>query len=342
MTRIAIIADDLTGALDAAAPFAPMSGGVRVATRPSALPLALAEAPGAVAVSTRSRDMTKAEARDAVARVLRALPKDIHLFKKVDSRLKGPIAAELSAFGDVGMLVAPAIPEMGRFVRNGAVCGFGVETPIPIRDCLGDHASKAQIPDAGSEAEMRSALDGLAPETLLVGARGLAAALARNWGLQDTKPAASPSGPLAIVVGSFDPITLAQVARLTSGCPDLVSVAAPGGQVPDDPESGSMTLYQMTGATDEQPTRAGQRFAKGLVPYLDRATSIVMTGGATAEACLDALGLDCLELLGEVETGIPVSCAGGKTLITKSGGFGTSDVLLSLTRGNVPAQGSAL
>lgn len=333
MTRIAIIADDLTGALDAAAPFAAIDGGARVATSLAALPRALANGPGVVAVSTRSRDMTDVMARDAVAQALDALPAGTRLFKKVDSRLKGPIAAELAAFGARKMLVAPAIPELGRYLRDGAVCGFGAETPIPVEARLGEAATRSIIPDIVSAADIQSVLEGLDPAVLLVGARSLAAGLARQWVLQPKVGPVPLAPPLAIVVGSTDPITLAQVTHLTRSRNDLRAVLSPAGEVPADATAGPVTLWQITGGPKTPPARAGQRFAEGLAPHLRRAASIVMTGGATAEACLDALGLDCLEVLGEFATGLPISRAGGKTLITKSGGFGTPKALLALTSG---------
>ena len=57
MPWLAIIADDLTGALDTAAPFAASPRGVAVASRPGALAAALAADADVVAVSTRSREI---------------------------------------------------------------------------------------------------------------------------------------------------------------------------------------------------------------------------------------------------------------------------------------------
>ena len=113
-TVLAIVADDLTGALDAAAPFARIAGGVLAATGPDALGPALAAEPAVLAVSTRSREVSAATARDRVAQVLAALPVGTRIVKKIDSRLKGHVAAELSALEFRRMLVAPAIPDFGR------------------------------------------------------------------------------------------------------------------------------------------------------------------------------------------------------------------------------------
>lgn len=135
--RLCIIADDLTGALDAAAPFAGRGLCVRVALDPGATAMVVAQNPDVMAVSTRSRDGDEDAARAAMAQVLAALPPGPQLMKKVDSRLKGHVAAELAVLAPPAMLVAPAIPDFGRITRDGQVRGFGVATPIDIRDRLG-------------------------------------------------------------------------------------------------------------------------------------------------------------------------------------------------------------
>lgn len=327
--RLAIIADDLTGALDAAAAFAAVPGGVYVATRPEAL----AECPagaGVVAVSTRSREIAPEEAARRVAAVRAGLPADVSLFKKVDSRLKGPLEAELDAIPGP-LLVAPALPEFGRIVAGGAVTGFGVEAPIPVRARLGRHAARAAVPDVATAAEMAAALQAADPKAILVGARGLAVALAAQMGL--APPVAHPylPRPTVFVVGSVDPITLAQVAGLRRAQPDLRVVLAPSGDVPPchGPDA-AVTLIQTTPGIARSGAEVARHLAQGALPWLDGARGILCTGGATAEALLDALGLSCLRLRGEALPGLPVAEAGGRVIVTKSGGFGDADCFNAL------------
>ena len=127
---LAIVADDLTGALDTAAPFASRGLHVEVALDVGAIAAAVREKPAVLSVTLASREIDATEARGVAAEALAALPPGTRLFKKVDSRLKGHIAAELDAMPFRSALVAPAIPAFGRVVRNGHVQGFGVETPI--------------------------------------------------------------------------------------------------------------------------------------------------------------------------------------------------------------------
>ena len=144
---VALVADDLTGALDAAAPFAGRGLRVTVFRGPGTLPAppgrALSDSaagtartgpapggmhPGSVlAVSTSSRHLDPAAARAAVESAGRRLaawsPRLV--FKKVDSTLRGPLADEVAAametFERRTALVCPAFPAAGRIVRGGAV-----------------------------------------------------------------------------------------------------------------------------------------------------------------------------------------------------------------------------
>jgi uncharacterized protein YgbK (DUF1537 family) len=61
---------------------------------------------------------------------------------------------------------------------------------------------------------------------------------------------------------------------------------------------------------------------------------VLLTGGETAQSVLGELGVTCLEVLGEVLPGIPVTRAAlgdrSLTILTKSGGFGTPQDILRL------------
>ena len=67
MTRLAVLADDLTGALDAAAPFAARGITTVVALGLDGLDAALASGADVVGVSTDSREIVPDAARAAVA-----------------------------------------------------------------------------------------------------------------------------------------------------------------------------------------------------------------------------------------------------------------------------------
>jgi uncharacterized protein YgbK (DUF1537 family) len=256
MPELAIIADDLTGALDAAAPFAMRGISTAVALRSGALAEAMATGARVIGVSTDSREMPADEARTRTAAAVAALPPGTRLFKKVDSRLKGNIAAELDAIPHERSLVVPAIPAFGRWVRDARVGGFGVSAPIEVAGRLGVHAAKASIPDIVVQADIAAAL--AVAHDLPVGARGLAEAMADVMTPDQGIPDTSLGNDRAyVVIGSIDPITLQQLARLRGAMPDVAYVAAPNGVGPAVlPARSRLTVIQATPGTTVSDGRA--------------------------------------------------------------------------------------
>ncbi|MEP6894561.1 MAG: four-carbon acid sugar kinase family protein [Chloroflexota bacterium] len=90
---------------------------------------------------------------------------------------------------------------------------------------------------------------------------------------------------------------------------------------------------QLGASLDLTPVQVAQRIADGLAyagSMLIREggiSGIVATGGDTANALCNVLGAQALEILGEVEAGIPIMRLLGEQsfpLVTKAGGFGSS------------------
>ncbi|MGP9788341.1 four-carbon acid sugar kinase family protein [Roseinatronobacter sp. NSM] len=336
MHPIAIIADDLTGALDSAAGFAQRGLKTRVVTEIDDFTDALhGGALQVVAVSTGTRDGSL----DAALAMLRAITAalgsfDGVIFKKIDSRLKGHIAAEVAQLAQgraLPVLACPAIPRLGRFVQGGAVTGAGVDSPISVAERLGSGLGTAPtIPEARTNADIDAALPDRLDSHIYVGAAGLAEALARRLAPDAPAPArpALPA-PLIMAIGSRDPVTLAQVAQLS-----LRVIAAPDGIVPEFTMA-PVTLVQMTAQTlDLDPRVAAAGFSSGIARAIaaNAPRSLFMCGGETAQAILTRLGIKRLDLLGEVLPGVPLSrCADtGLTVITKSGGFGAAPLLADM------------
>lgn len=125
---VTIIADDLSGACDAGALFAGR-GPVGVFLTPD-LPNAHWSA---AAVDTESRGLPPADAAARVRRAAGALEARLaggRIFKKIDSTVRGPVAAELEALmGASGVstaIVCPAFPDQGRTVRDGVLSVHGL------------------------------------------------------------------------------------------------------------------------------------------------------------------------------------------------------------------------
>ena len=119
--RVAVIADDLTGAADSGVQLARAGYRTAVAFHGGHLPPV--DPFDAVVADTDSRALSAAEAAERVAHAASALRGAGMLYKKVDSTLRGPVAAELGAAlaagGRSGGLLAPAFPPAGRTTREG-------------------------------------------------------------------------------------------------------------------------------------------------------------------------------------------------------------------------------
>jgi len=349
---VAIVADDLTGALDSTAPFAKAGLTTCVAVEPSRLRAAIATGVQVVAVSTGSRAMEPQSAAAAVADAAQAFARVpvIIAFKKIDSRLKGHVAVEIQAaldgFRRATAIVCPAIPDLGRTVSDGLVRGRGAEAGLSVAGSLGPILERCRIPDVGDERDVGLVADDLlaAPDAILaVGARGLADALARKltarlgMGERPDLPFHLPR-PVVIGIGSRDPITLAQVDRLRDRLGPLL-FDAPGGEWGPHPHADGADVVGFVmseGRARISPGVAAERFAHQITGDIRhrRPRSLVLSGGDIAAAVMAKLGIGLLRVVGEILPGLPLCRAlddqQDVTIVTKSGGFGGPDTLLQV------------
>lgn len=330
-----ILADDLTGALDSAVGFAGLGRQVVFVRRAEAVVEALKSGPDVLAISTASREIPPVDAARRVEQVLSVLDRDAvgAVMKKVDSRLKGNIAAEVAALrrwmGPARSIACPAIPAMERRVEGGALLGLGVEIPIPVAARIGN---EVEVPDIASDADLDRLVAGAGGDCLWIGARGLAFALARRAGV----PGPDRGGlgaPVMIVNGSRDPVTLAQL----DSRPDRVPlIQAPDGHTAADPPPGSFVLSISDGGGRLSGQQASTQFAQTALRLARaaRPASLVICGGESAQAILDELGIDNLQLIAELRAGLPLCEVrapwGPVRLVTKSGGFGPPELLASI------------
>ena len=119
--EVTVIADDLTGAADSGIQFT--RAGYRTAVAFRGAPVPPSRGLDAVVVDTDSRLLSPQEARERVREAGEALKGARIVYKKIDSTLRGPIAAELAAAleaaGRSRAVVAPAFPGAGRSTREG-------------------------------------------------------------------------------------------------------------------------------------------------------------------------------------------------------------------------------
>ena len=233
--RLAIIADDITGAMDAAAPFAERGLDVELVLSDAAI--SLPPTVDVLAVDTHSRHLPPAEAAAAVARCIAALPPGTLLFKKIDLTLRGAIVEEIRAAapGRGRIIIAPAVPRQGRTVSGGQVLIGGV--PLGATESGGDARRRpfagsltaalaplpCAMPDCATESDLMAIARAAPADALLVGAAGLAEAVAQiRFG--DATPAALPvlAGPALFVAGSRTAVTAGQLAHLRETRPGRV------------------------------------------------------------------------------------------------------------------------
>lgn len=322
--NLLVLADDLSGALEAGAAFAARGLGAVVT-------VGAAAGDGRISiVDTESRHATPEDAARLVEQAASAWSGLI--YKKTDSTLRGNIAAELGALAARGRIAyVAAHPAMGRTVRSGVLYVRGVPlaesefasdplNPVvssSVRAALG--AVECAIFDGETAEDVRRAVAGALEDpavAVIAGPASVASAIAESRG-GAYRLFAPRIGRALIVNGSLHPVSARQVERaLEHGLP-------PGWEVqPGDAPAGSAPL--------DWARRNGAEVARR-APEFD---ALIVFGGDTAYGILDALGCPALEALGEIAPGVAASrCAnGGPLLITKPGGFGDAESLVRLTR----------
>ena len=125
--RVLIVADDLTGAMDSAGPFAAAGVETWVVAVPMRCDPATLKSARVVSVNTDTRHLPAALAAARVRDIVGHLGAggfDI-VVKKIDSTLRGNVVAETMALLDISgrreAVVAAAFPAQGRIVRGGIV-----------------------------------------------------------------------------------------------------------------------------------------------------------------------------------------------------------------------------
>ena len=224
------------------------------------------------------------------------------LFVKIDSTLRGPIAALVEGALEGSLaehaVVAPAFPEQGRIYVDGT---FG---DLNVREVLGQVALRCRIEDEVGAVQPGEGV-------LLVGSGGLARRLAGAASMSLPKA----HGKVLVVSGSPAPETHAQLQRLP-----------PGVEVLRTPPS-----------VERDTGEAAARLARTLAQRTTRPGLLVLTGGQTARLLCETIGVHGVQLLGEAQPGIPVGRLIGGTwdqtlVVTKAGGFGGPDALLDALR----------
>ncbi|MBW4091942.1 MAG: hypothetical protein HIU82_12680 [Proteobacteria bacterium] len=359
MTALRVLADDLTGALDTAACFVGAEGPVPTVWKP---PVAL---PWPAAVDAGTRGMSEEGARAVMARLCAVLEGAEPAFRKIDSLLRGYVAAELAAclrwFDHC--VIAPAFPAQGRVTAGGrqfrAEAGAWRDVGVDLPAALADWGIGVRLCRPGEpappgvslwDAETDAELDAVVAEArvlpgrvLWCGTAGLATALAGRAAVQEP----DLPGPVLALIGSDHPVSVAQLStawkqvhRITSGGADEAAPIArrlmqghAHGQVPGGHAAVAVVVPPGASRAAAAEHIAGS-FGR-LLAGLDRPGTLMVSGGETLRAVCDALGGTMLEVDGALAPGVPASLMrGGRwhglRVVSKSGAFGESTWLARL------------
>jgi D-threonate/D-erythronate kinase len=362
MMSLRLLADDLTGALDAAAEFVALSGPVQTfwhGAIPSELP------PNAALDSgTRESDATDASAK--VGGLVHHLGSAAIAFKKIDSLFRGQTFVELGSCLKYGgwacCVLAPAFPYQGRITRGGRqyartqdgdwhpatgdlVAGFRA-LGIPAQmACPGEELRPGvNVFDAETDDDLHrivAAVGRGGRPALWSGTGGLAHALGTHFSEARARRADRPSlsRPILGLFGSDQPATIDQLAA----CAPYWNVLANGGPASaerlmrnQDASGIALASFDLPAGTPR--AIAADRIAREsdrLIRALPAPGTLIVAGGETLRGLCQSLGANSLQVRGRFVPGVPVSIMGGGrwngvTVVSKSGAFGDRHLLRDL------------
>jgi uncharacterized protein YgbK (DUF1537 family) len=401
VTRLDILADDLTAAADCA--LQAMRMGARATVRFAGRDGPALDGCDVVAWDLDTRRLAGAGAAARVARAARDLPAGDTLFVNVDStprrHLGSVVDAALAASGRTVAVVAPAFPALGRTTMHGRqhAPGWpvrGIDVVGRLRATSSGHVvpvgpaslhngglarARGRQPsvilacDAATDEDLErivAAGTRLGEPAVWVGSTGLAAPLSASV-LGSRRLARPPrtrrEGPVLAVVGSvarpieaqlsqlrsvlrvtpveLDALALAHGGALAARMIDdaaaalarPLAVGADAALFVRDDNAALGVARRLAGGSEPALAWLSARIAAGLASVASEALrrapagGLVLTGGQTARAVCEALAIAGIDLIREVEPGVPLGRAVGAPLdvVTKAGAFGDR---LSLAR----------
>ncbi len=372
--RIAVIADDLTGALDTGVQFRQWGYTVQLTDTPEN---GTAEV---TITNTDTRNKTPGQAyQTTYAVAIKLRDRDI-IYKKTDSTLRGNPGPELQALldatGETQAILTPTYPPTKRRVKDGHL--YIAEKPITETEYIHEYRRKtsyipeildtetpvhsvknvASVPKTGItviDSKTEQDLQRIAAKhtRVMAGSAGLADALCQTL--------RSPP-PVLTVIGSTRTETRRQAELL---CERLGAVSIPLNNIKalnHTPQKETMQkaknalnkghdviltstptpeVIDQTRAEAKRLNITPQELEARITTALAEATEslltqslsgIIITGGATALAVTEKLGTRNIEILDEVQPGVPVLKLDHLPAVTKAGGFGQPDTLIQATQ----------
>ena len=315
-----VIADDLSGAAEIAGIAQRLGWRTQLSTHIDAPPPRCSGVPVWV-IDTDSRDIPASDAAQRCASIaftlLRHLP-GVPVFKKVDSVLRGHVAAECEALLRTlalhDVLLLPANPSRGRCIRRGRYEIDGVSLsqtafahdPHYPADTDEVHAllrvssslsGRFGIPDVTTSEDLKAIVAQTDPQTLVAGAADAFTALCPPAPFPPPPVARTPAQTL-ILNGSAASQHETRSHLLRAGAIILEAEEATAEHLLDALRA-DRTVHATLGPHQQQKLRALT------AAFLNRPNlHLALTGGATARAFCDLLQLDPFEVLGEWAPGV--------------------------------------
>ena len=249
MTKLLVIADDFTGALDTGIQFAREGTKTCVAIGADGVLASRADYP-VIVIDSETRHLPHGEAYETVCRLVNeARAAGVgYIYKKTDSALRGCVGAELSAALDAWpdapeLAFAPAFPKMRRTTEGGTQYFEPVrhsyipdiiaeQSEVEVRlaaEAASPYGRQITVYDASTEEDLAEVAARLKTKgcTLAAGCAGLAAHLGVFIELPKGK-ARSPrkTKGMFVVCGSLNPISEAQILHAEAAGFERISLTA--------------------------------------------------------------------------------------------------------------------
>ena len=270
---------------------------------------------------------------------------------KIDSGLRGNWPFEVKGLLQLGhgVAVVPSFPDAGRRCVDGVVyvddapvleSPFGKDPltapmsnrPMEILEATGCAGGDVVVWDANDNAELETAAQRCHDEgRAMVGPSGAVAAYAAT-----VFPALKPREvrivpPVLILCGSLNAMSREQIARLgvpvstlsdDLQLPRVGATQSPITVVATPVPSGAISTREAEWVAEAMAECAHGAFKTGYVNG-----TVFVLGGDTAAAIV---GDETLDVLGTIDTAVPIARFRGGYLVTKGGGIGRPDTLVKL------------
>jgi D-threonate/D-erythronate kinase len=321
--------------------------------------------PLCLAVDTGTRECDRVKSAAIVGRLVPLLREGRLAYKKVDSLLRGPWAAELATCLRselwTSCIVAPAFPYQGRRTLNGQqyaraqdgdwsrvgdnllkqLKSEGINAGLGRFDA--DLTEGVHVFDAENDHDLDrvAAIGRRASQPILwCGSGGLAGALVRG---SNASASSRLCGPVLGLFGSDHPVTAAQLAACG---PAVIAVSDDdrdnAARVERKLAADRVALVKFELAPGSSRGEAALRIARtstSLVAALDPPGTLIVVGGETLRALCVALDATALRVTGRIRPGLPRSIIqggrwAGVDVISKSGAFGEIDLWRTLLSDN--------